>query len=152
MELLKQHALSFASQIHGPNYHKIQFFFSIRKEKYQVGLVWSNLVYQVYFGQFRFIRSISFTSVNFSSFDLLRSLRSNLVHFGLFWSNSVYFDLVGPHLSNSVYSVHSVHFGLFGLIQFISTHFGPFGPIRCIYLRMEKDKFWLRVISIVTIG
>ena len=91
-----------------------------RKETYQIGPVWSTLVH-------------------FGPFNLLCSLPSNLVHFGSLWSNSVYFGLFspfGPHLSNSVYSVHSVHFG-------------PFGLIRCTYLRMKKDKFWLRVLSII---
>ena len=109
---------------------KVQFFFFIRKETYQFGPIWSTLVYPVYFGPF----------------DLLCSLQSNLVHFGPLWSNSIYFSLFGPHLSSSIYLVHSVHFGL---IWSILAHFGPLGPIQYIYLRMEKDKFWLRVLSII---
>ena len=58
---------------------KVQFFFFIRKETYQVSPVWSTLVYPVYFGPFRSIRSTSFTSVKFGP------LRSILVlHLTLF--------------------------------------------------------------------
>ena len=94
---------------------KVQFFFFIRKETYQVSTVWSTMVYPVYFGPF----------------DLLFSLRSN----------SVYFSLFSPHLSNSVYLVHSVHFDPFGIISSILAHFGPFSPVQYIYLRMEKRSF-----------
>ena len=97
-----------------------------RKETYQIGHVWSTLVYLVYFSPFRSIQSTLFTSVEFGP---LPFIMSNSVYFGLF-------SPFGPHLSNSVYSVHFVHFG-------------PFGLIRCTYLRMKKDKFWLRVISII---
>ena len=124
----QQHALSVASQIHGLSYH--------RKETYQIGLVWS----------------IQFTSVHFGPFNLLHSPRFNLVLFGPFSSNSIYFGLFGPfrsHLSNSVYSVHSIHFGPFCLIRSILAHFVLFGPIQCTNLRMTKDKFWLRMLSII---
>ena len=97
-----------------------------RKETYQIGHVWSTLVYLVYFSPFRSIQSTLFTSVEFGP---LRFIMSNSVYFGLF-------SPFGPHLSNSVYSVHFVHFR-------------PFGLIRCTYLRMKKDKFWLRVLSII---
>ena len=85
---------------------KVQFFFSIRKKTYQVGLVWTTLVYPVYFGQFWFIRSTSFTSVQFGplwsilvQFSLLQSILSTSVQFCIFsqfyplqsiWSNLVY--------------------------------------------------------------
>ena len=82
---------------------KVQFFFSIRKETYQVGLVWITLVYPVYFDQFRFIRSTSFTSVQF----------------GPFWFNLVYFSLFCPHLFNSIYSVNSINFNPFGQTRYI---------------------------------
>ena len=97
---------------------KVQFFFFIRKETYQVGPVWSTLVYPVYFGPF----------------DLLRSLQSNLVH--LVYS--------GPIQSTSVYSVHICR-----ILYIQSILSGQFGPIRYIYLRNEKDKIWLRVLSII---
>ena len=133
----QHHALSVASQIHGPSYHK-RGNISNR----------SCLVYPVYFGPFWSIQSTSFTSVQFGP---LRSISSNSIYFGLF----------GPfrsHLTNSVYSVHSIHFGPFCLIRSILAHFVLFGPIQCTNLRMTKDKFWLKilliiwVISIVIIG
>ena len=100
----------------------------------------------VHFGLSSLLRSV------FGPFNLLRSLRFNLVLFDPFWSNLVYFGLFGPfgpHLSNSVYSVQSIHFGPFGLIRSILAHFSLFGPIRCTNLRMAKDKFWLRILSII---
>ena len=108
----------------------------IREETYQIGLVWS----------------IQFTSVHFGPFNLLHSPRFNLVLFGPFSSNSIYFGLFGPfrsHLSNSVYSIHSIHFGPFGLFRSILAHFVLFDPIQCTNLRMTKDKFWLRILSII---
>ena len=91
---------------------KVQFFFFIRKETYQVSPVWSTMVYPVYFGPF----------------DLLFSLRSK----------SVYFSLFGPHLSNSVYLVHSIHFDPFGIIPSILAHFGPFSLVQYILLKNGK--------------
>ena len=98
---------------------KVQFFFSIRKETYQVGLVWSTLVYPVYFGQFQFIRSTSFTSVQFGplwsllvQFSLLQSIPSTSVQFCIFspfcplrsiWSNLIHFSSLQSIWSNSVY-------------------------------------------------
>ena len=55
-------------------------------------------------------------SVNLSQFSPLRSM---LIQFGI----------VGP----------------FSPLQSISVQFSPFGPFRCIYLRMDKDRFGLRV-------
>ena len=55
-------------------------------------------------------------SVNLSQFSPLRSM---LIQFGI----------VGP----------------FSSLQSISVQFSPFGPFRCIYLRMDKDRFGLRV-------
>ena len=53
-----------------------------RKEIYQIGPVWSTLVYPVYFGPFRSIQSTLFTSVQFGplrfimvQFSLLRSIQ-----------------------------------------------------------------------------
>ena len=85
----QQEALSIASQIHGPSYHK-KGNISNR----------SCLVYPVYFGPFWSIQSTSFTSVQFGP------LRSILVQFSLLrsiWSNSVYFSTLRSIWSNSVY-------------------------------------------------
>ena len=94
-----------------------------RKETYQIGPVWSTLVYPVYFGPFRSIQSTLFTSFQFGplrfimvQFSLLRSIQP-------IWSTFIQFGMFGP--------------------------FCPFGLIRCTSLRMKKDKFWLRVLSII---
>ena len=104
MELLKQHALSFASQIHGPNYHKQGSIFLLHKKGNisswscldhfgLPGLLRSSsvhLIYFVHFGpiwsilvQFSLLQSILSTSVQFCIFSQFYPLQS-------IWSNSVY--------------------------------------------------------------
>ena len=100
-------------------------------------------------------------SVHFSS------VQSNSVHFclfGLFRSNPVLFSLFGPIRSVwsiLIYSVLLVDFGLFSPLRSVwsisvcSVHFGSvrstsvhlvmFGQFQCTYLRMEKNRFELRV-------
>ena len=127
-----------------------------KRETYKIGLVRSTSVHLIYIGPFWS------NSVQFSPFNLLHSLRPNLFHFSPIHSiQSTSFTWVqfGPLWSilvkfNSLRSIRficptSVQFGIlgpFGLIQSISVHFSRFGQIWCTYLRMEKDKFWLRVL------
>ena len=121
------------------------------KKKKKIGNL-SNWSCSVHFGPSGLVW---FVLVQFGPFNLLGSLRSNLFHFSLFWSFLVHFSRFGPFSpicpiqSIQSYLVHVVYFGPFNLILSILVNFAPFGLIWCIYLRIEKDKFLLRVLSII---
>ena len=108
-----------------------------------------NQIHSIYFSQFILIRFIWFTSICFDPFNLLRS---HLVHFTPFHPircNLVYQVQFVPLRSIQFNLVHSIQFSLFGPLQTTWSISNHFCPIRCTYLRMEKCKFGLRLLSII---